>query len=573
MNRNTEQHFSANPVTLDMPRSRFVRDTGHKTTFSCGDIVPLLVDEILPGDTYNVDMSAVVRMSTPIYPVMDNAYMDTYWFFVPNRLVWQHWKEFMGENTTSKWEQTVEYTIPQLTAPAGGWEKGTIADYMGIPTKVPNISVSALPFRGLALIWNEWFRDQNLKDPAYVNLDDTNVQGSNGSTYQTDGQLGGKPFKAAKAADYFTKGLPAPQKGPSVAIPVAGEVPVVGNGNALGLWAPNASDVTRKAGALLNSVGDNYLRVAGQQWGAAGTVTTSSVSRHLGGDSTAYAMVGVDPDAEHSGLVAKFDQVTATTINELRQAFAVQRWYEQSARGGSRYRETIKAFFGVTSPDARMQVPEYLGGERVPINIDQVVQTSNAAMSGTSAATATIGTPQGTVAGFSHTAFRQNSFTKSFTEHGYIFCLGVIRTDHTYQQGIERMWSRKDKFDFYWPTFANLGEQAILNKEIYATGTAADDEVFAYQEAWAEYRYKPNRVSSAFRSNYAQPLDSWHYADYYTSQPILGSNWIDETTANVNRTIAVQDRLEDQFIGDFYFKMSCTRCMPVYSIPGLIDHH
>lgn len=560
MNRNTEQHFSLNPTNLEMPRSRFERSTNHKTTFNTGELIPLFVDEVLPGDTMKAKTAAAIRMSTPIFPVMDDAFFDTYWFFVPNRLVWEHWKEFMGENTTTKWEQTIEYEIPQIKAPSGGWAKGTIADYFGIPTKVNNISVNALPFRALALIWNEWFRDQNLKDPAMINLDDTTVTGSNGSNYQVDGQLGGKPFKVAKYADYFTKCLPAPQKGPAVMMPLGAEAPVKGNGNPLGLLA-STNSVNRGTPTYLYQNSSNLYRYANS-----GDIPTSaSTATKSGAEYTGAGWTGVSTDPEKSGLVADLSMATGATINQLRQAFAVQRWYEQSARGGSRYRETLKAFFGVTSPDSRMQVPEYLGGERIPINMDQVVQTS-----GDQGETST---PQGNVAAFSLTSFVQSNFTKSFTEHGYLFCVGAVRTMHTYQQGIERMWSRKDKFDFYWPTFSSIGEMAVLVKEVYATGTNTDEEVFGYQEAWADYRYKPSRVSGAFRSNYDQSLDSWHYADYYEHQPILGSTWIDETSDNVNRTIAVQDELEDQFIGDFYFKCENTRCMPVYSIPGLIDHH
>lgn len=537
-----------------MPRSKFKRPFDHKTTFNVGDLIPLLVDEVLPGDTYNVKMGAAVRMSTPIYPVFDNAYMDIYHFFVPSRLLWTHFREFMGENRESKWAQEVEYTIPQITAPKGGFSKGTIADYMGIPTKVENLSVNALPFRAYALIYNEWFRDQNLKDPCYINLDDTTRAGSNGDNYITDCQLGGMPAKAAKYADYFTKALPAPQKGESIIAPLgsgigkvyAGEEFKAGlNTNSL-IW----HDINTDEKPAFDNPGYTIIRGRGSSHGTTGLyINNSSFSSNT----------FIAP----SNLYAKLENNAGININELRQAFAIQRYYERLARGGSRYREIIKAFFGVTSPDSRMQIPEYLGGQRVTIGMQQVVQTS---------ATNTT-SPQGNTSAMSLTNFIDNGFTQSFTEHGYIMTLGVVRTEHTYQQGLERMWSRKDKFDFYWPVFANLGEMAVLNKEIYAQGNATDDEVFGYQEAWADYRYKNSRVSGAMRSNYAQPLDSWHYADYYKSQPFLSSSWIDETRENVNRTIAVQDELEDQMIGDFYFELETTRCMPVYSIPGLLDHH
>ncbi len=542
MQRNSNAHFAENPTFLDMPRSKFKRPFDHKTTFNVGDLIPLMVDEVLPGDTYNVKMGAAVRMSTPIYPVFDNAYMDIYHFFVPSRLLWTHFREFMGENRESKWAQEVEYTIPQITAPVGGFAKGTIADYMGIPTKVENLSVNALPFRAYALIYNEWFRDQNLKDPCYINFDDTTRAGSNGNNYITDCQLGGIPAKAAKYADYFTKALPAPQKGQSVLLPIYGKADIIG------VHAHEYPTLQEQS----NLIGKKLAFAQNLESGHPDTFLYNAE------DASSYTAFG-----KTIGLGIDLSKTTGATINELRQAFAIQRYYERLARGGSRYRELIKAFFGVTSPDSRMQIPEYLGGTRVTIGMQQVIQTSSTNTT----------SPQGNTSAMSLTNFVDNGFTQSFTEHGYIMTLGVVRTEHTYQQGLERMWSRKDKFDFYWPVFANLGEMAVLNKEIYAQGNATDEEVFGYQEAWADYRYKNSRVSGAMRSNYAQPLDSWHYADYYKSQPFLSSSWIDETRENVNRTIAVQDELEDQMIGDFYFELETTRCMPVYSIPGLLDHH
>lgn len=546
MNRNTELHFAENPTNIDMQRSKFVREMTHKTTFNAGDLIPIYVDDAMPGDTIQMDMASCIRMSTPIYPVMDNAYIDTYFFSVPERLVWNHWKEFMGENTTSKWEQEVEYQMPQIKAPAGGWAKGTIADYMGVPTKVENLSIRADYFRAYCLIWNEWFRDQNLKDPAHINLDDATVTGSNGSTYQTDAQLGGMPLKAAKYADYFTTALPEPQKGPDVLLPLGGDAPL-----------KFAKSNTEYNGQTLNE----QTELIGKQLGA---IIKENFDN--GNDLVAsFATTGTEKliAGHKSNLVADLSMAGAATVNQLRQAFAVQRWYEKAARAGTRYTETILAHFGVTSPDSRMQRPEYLGGKRWRVNIDQVLQTSSTNTT----------SPQGNTAAYSLTCDNSSLFTHSCTEHCIIMGLMVVRTDHTYQQGLARKFSRKSIFDFYWPTFANLGEQAILNKEIYAQGTEADDEVFGYQEAWAEYRYSPSRVSGAFRSNYAQPLDAWHYADYYTKQPILSSEWIDETRANINRTIAVQDELEDQFIGDILFKAEWTRPMPIYSIPGLIDHH
>lgn len=554
MNRNTNSHFSTNPVNIDIQRSKFLRPSQHKTTMNTGDLVPVYVDEVLPGDTMSMATSAAIRMSTPIYPVMDNASADFYYFFVPNRLVWEHWREFNGENRSTHWEQPTEYEIPQLKAPAGGWEKGTIADYMGIPTKIANLSINALPMRAYCLIWNEWFRDQNLKDPAMVNLDETTQTGSNGSEYVTDAQLGGKPLKVAKYHDYFTSALPEPQKGPDVMMPLGNMAPVAGNGDGLGI-----TDGTITGTWMDNHASGGLYQATWMdknKYGEVGTLGTAS-------GLTRLAYIGVTTDPKNSGLIADLSQATGATINQLRQAFAIQRLYEKDARGGTRYTEVIRAHFGVISPDGRQQRPEYLGGVSIPINMDQVLQTSGT----------TITSPQGNTAAYSLTNFAENMFTKSFTEHGYVIGLCAIRTQHTYQQGLERMWSRKKRFDFYWPSLANIGEQAILNKEIYAQGTATDDEAFGYQEAWADYRYKPSRVSGAFRSNYEQPLDSWHYADYYKTQPHLSSEWIDETRENMNRTIAVSDELEDQFIADFYFACDMTRPMPVYSIPGLLDHH
>lgn len=555
MSRETQAHFATNPTNIDISRSKFLRPSQHKTTFNTGDLIPIFIDEILPGDTVIMDMASIIRMSTPIYPVMDNAFCDIYYFYVPNRLVWEHWREFNGQNNTTFWEQTVEYQIPTTTAPSGGWAKGTIADYMGIPTQVENIEINSMPFRAYCLIYNEWFRDENLKQPANIDLGDSTGTGSNGNNYITDAQYGGMPCKAAKYPDYFTTALPEPQKGPDIYIPLGSTAPVTGVLGVLSHGLPNTTEhvvLNRMAG----TAGSTAVQITGQVQ----STTQSSRGIHYDIPDTWTPAGG---STWSNNLIADLSQATGATINQLRQAFAIQRLYEKDARGGTRYTEIIRSHFGVISPDARQQRPEYLGGSRFPINISQVIQQS---------ATDDV-TPQGNVAAYSMTGMSKHTFTKSFTEHGYIIGLAVVRTDHTYQQGIERMWSRKNRFDFYWPSLANIGEQAILNKEIYAQGTDIDEEAFGYQEAWAEYRYKPNRVSSAFRSNYQTTLDAWHYADYYTSQPILGSTWIDETRSNVNRTIAVQDQLEDQFIADFYFKETMVRPMPVYSIPGLIDHH
>lgn len=558
MNRNTESHFAVNPTRLDISRSTFDRSHSVKLSFNTGDLVPFFVDEVLPGDTFSIDTSRVVRMQSLLTPMMDNIYLDTYFFFVPNRLVWDHWKQFNGENTQSAWLPTTEYEIPQLTAPSGGWNIGTIADYMGIPTGVAGLSVNALPFRAYALICNEWFRDENLTDPLNIPTGDAVVAGVNTGAYITDVAKGGLPFKAAKYHDYFTSALPAPQKGPDVSIPVAAatNLPVV----------PLADRVDS---SLLT--GQLYHSTIFQDSGSSTNTAPLGFSRQTAsyGDQATF---GTNSTGGLSGPFPIIDNLwaiqagsaPAATINQLRLAFQIQKLYERDARGGTRYIEILKSHFGVTSPDARLQRPEYLGGNRMPININQVIQNS---------ATEATGTPQGNPTGLSLTTDVHSDFTRSFVEHGFVIGVMVARYDHTYQQGLERFWSRKDRFDYYWPVFANIGEQAILNKEIYAQGTDQDDEVFGYQEAWADYRYKPNRVCGEMRSSAPQSLDVWHLADDYEQLPQLSDAWIRENAETVDRVIAVSSRVSNQIFADIYIKNKTTRPMPLYSIPGLIDHH
>lgn len=566
MNRNTESHFATLP-RVDISRSTFDRSASLKTSFNVGQIVPFFIDEVLPGDTFDIKTSKVVRMPSLITPIMDNIYLDTYYFFVPNRLVWSHWKEFNGENTQSPWIPETEYEIPQLTAPTGGWSVGTIADYFGIPTGVPNLSVSALPFRAYALIMNEWFRDQNLSDPLSIPVDDATVQGVNTGTFVTDVAKGGIPYTAAKYHDYFTSCLPSPQKGPDVTI----EIGQLGNAPVL----PMASDIDAdkfSAGLHWRNLGStirNYssanalnLSVFPHQNVGSGAVYGSTTTGYTDSSSSALDAGG---NFVPSNLYAQFDNsVAVATINQLRLAFQVQKMYERDARGGTRYIEILKSHFGVTSPDARLQRPEYLGGNRLPITINQVLQQSG---------TLDAGTPQGTPTGQSLTTDVHGDFKKSFVEHGYIIGVMVARYDHTYQQGIERFWSRKSRFDFYWPVFANIGEQAVLNKEIYAQGSEKDEEVFGYQEAWADYRYKPNRVTGEMRSQHPQSLDVWHLADDYDSLPSLSDSWIREDSGTIDRVLAVSEKNSNQLFVDIYVQNRCTRPMPVYSIPGLIDHH
>lgn len=560
MNRNTESHFAVNPTRIDISRSTFDRSHSVKLTFDTGDLIPFFVDEVLPGDTFSIDTSRVVRMQSLLTPMMDNLYLDTYFFFVPNRLVWEHWKQFNGENTQSAWLPTTEYSIPQLTAPAGGWQIGSLADYFGIPTGVSGLSVNALPFRAYALICNEWFRDENLTDPINFSIGDATVVGTNGMDYIQDVPKGGKPFKAAKYHDYFTSCLPAPQKGPDVTIPVISgtEVPVITQDRMI------PSVTLQKPMIMMKNQTSN-----GQYAGFRSVFTSQpEVKGETGVEfDTLFGSIK-DTGYQPVNLFADFAGVgsPAATINQLRMAFQIQKLYERDARGGTRYIEILKSHFGVTSPDSRLQRPEYLGGNRVPININQIVQQSATGEEGSS-------TPQGTPVGLSLTTDTHSDFTHSFVEHGFVIGLIVARYDHTYQQGIERFWSRKDRFDFYWPVFANIGEQAVLNKEIYAQGTAQDDEVFGYQEAWADYRYKPNRVCGEMRSSAPQSLDVWHLADDYAQLPTLSDSWIREDGKTVDRVIAVSSRVSQQLFADIYIQNRTTRPMPLYSIPGLIDHH
>ena len=500
MNRNVESRFALNPTKIDMSRSRFNMSSSHKTTFNVGEIIPFYINEVLPGDTFNIKTSKVVRMPALITPMMDNIYLDTYYFFVPNRLVWDHWKEFMGENSQSAWIPTVEYTVPQVTAPDNGFSTNSIADYFGIPVGKSNFSVSALPFRAYARIIDEWFRDENLDDPIYYPTGDADVAGDDNTTVL---YKGGWPYFAAKYHDYFTSCLPSPQKGPDVSIPFArtGDWPVVTKAD---IVDADFQTFTSHYGSSSNNIWPlqfakgnkaNYSGVNNPFSMAApsGSLTNASPSLDSvgvkdpasSGPSTGYWAAPVNLWA-----IPQVDNFVAT-INQLRLAFQIQKLYERDARGGTRYIEILKSHFGVTSPDSRLQRSEYLGGNRIPIRINQVVQNSET----------TSTSPQGNVSGMSLTTDNHSDFTRSFTEHGFVIGLMVARYDHTYQQGIERFWSRRDRFDYYWPVFANIGEQAVLNKEIYVSGDAeTDNEVFGYNEAWADYRYKPNRVSGLMRS-------------------------------------------------------------------------
>lgn len=557
-NRNSESRFAQVPQA-NIQRARFKRDYSNITTINEGDLVPIYVDEVLPGDTVSLNQNSLIRMSTPLYPVMDNAYCDFYYFFVPNRLLWEHWQNLMGQNDSTYWAEKTEYSVPQTTAPSGGWAAGTIADYMGIPTKVQGIKVNSLPLRAYARIWNEWFRDENLQQPVVQDTDDADNTGSNTGTELTDAQNGGLPLKVGKRHDYFTSCLPAPQKGEAAGIPIDLGPMYVTTGD------PSGRSQTANYPLIMRNTNGGTPGGNGSNTGTAAMFASE-------GDRVPYpgmVMQTSSPNLNgavinNSGvfpinLLAETSNEISITINELRQAIALQHILEADARGGTRYVELLAHEFGVTSPDSRLQRSEYIGGSCVPININQVIQTS--ATDSTS--------PQGNTAAYSMTTSRDKMIKYSAVEHGYIIGLACIRVDHSYQQGLSRMWTRKGRFDFYHPMLANLSEQAVLNQEIYAQGNSQDTEVFGYQEAWADYRYHPNIVTGEMRSNYAQPLDAWHYADYYEELPMLSSTWIQEGTENIDRTLAVQAETSHQFIADFYFDQTWTRPLPIYSVPGL----
>lgn len=550
--------FTVAPQNLDIGRSIFDRNHSVKFSFNVGDLVPFYVDEILPGDTFSVNTSKVVRVQPLVTPVMDNLYLDTYYFFVPNRLVWTHWKNFMGESDLA-WTPQVEYSIPKITIPSGGFDCGTIADYMGIPIgRGAGVKVNALPFRAYALICSEWFRDTALCDPFDVYLGDNDKTGSNGADYLTDCSLGGKPFKVAKYQDYFTSCLPAPQRTANpVTLPLGEKAPVMAS-----ITAPFSRHDAVEPLTFKYQSGDSwtdYVPGTGNVVSLGIGATGKSISKNT---DTSTFLYNVAPD----NLWADLSNATAASVNDLRFAFAMQKYYEKLARSGDRYISTIKSFFGVDSPDARLQRPEYLGGNRLPLNVAQVENVTN---------TSTNIEPIGSVAGLSVTGESNSDFTQSFTEHGYIIGVCAVRYHHTYQQGLEPHWLRSTLFDFYNPTFANIGEQPVKKACLYLDTPQAgtNDLVFGYQEAWAEYRFKPNRVASELRSDYSTSLDVWHFADDYNAAPSLSNSWMFENKSNVDRTLAVTSAVSNQLIADFYIECHASRPMPLYSIPGLIDHN
>lgn len=511
--------FSRAPQA-NIPRSSFNRSHGYKTTFDAGYLIPVLVDEALPGDTFNLKMTAFARMSTPIFPIMDNLWLDSFFFFVPNRLLWTNWEKFNGAQDNPA--DSTTYILPTITSGVGGYAAGSIYDYMGLPTGVASVTTNSLPLRAYNLIWNEWFRDENLQNSVVKNT-------GNGPDATTDYAL----LQRGKRHDYFTSCLPWPQKGTAVSLPLGTSAPVI----------TNATVPTVTGGSVTNA---NLV---------VNNATLSRIDVAGGSSSTGNMIWG-----NNSGLIADLSTATAATINQLRQAFQIQRMYERDARGGTRYVEIILSHFGVQAPDFRLQRPEYIGGGSVAVNINPVAQTSGTPASGT---------PQGNLAAFGTATVNGHGFTKSFVEHGIILGIVCVRADLSYQQGTNRMWYRSTRFDYYWPALSHLGEQPVYNREIYTQGNSNDTNVFGYQEAYAEYRYKPSVITGLFRTAAAGTLDSWHLAQNFGSLPTLNSTFIVEAPP-MSRVKAVTS--EPDFLLDVYYSYKCARPMPVYGVPGLIDH-
>lgn len=580
INRNVESHFAQLPAA-EIQRSTFDRSCSYKTSFSVGDLIPFYVDEVLPGDTFNISTAKVVRSQTMLTPIMDNIFLDTYYFFVPNRLVWKHWREFCGENRDGAWAPQVEYTIPTIASPKGGFASGTIADYMGLPVGVEwkatdALAPSALPFRAYALICNEFFRDENLTDPLLISLDDANQTGSNGGDYANDVANGGKPFRAARMHDYFSSCLPAAQKGSPVGIPV--DVPGFSGGTfPVGTVSSTAypSGFSARYPMVFRLSNPQSVNVADGIANDPLNMSDSKVALRIGGSDVVNnqyfsGIVSADnsnwlyPTNLATQIPASGDPGTVSfSVNELRLAFAYQRFLESLARNGSRYTELLLGLFGVRSPDARLQRPEYLGGNRVPISVSEVTNSAQSAQD-----------YLGDLGAKSNTGDVNHDFIKSFTEHGYLIGVMVARYDHSYSQGLQRFWTRKKFTDFYNPKFAHLGETGVYQCEIMATPQNLNDpnKVFGFQEIWADYRYKPNMVTGEMRPGVQNSLAHWHLADNYASVPTLSDGWIREDKANVDRVLAVQSNVANQFWCDIYISNQCTRPMPMYSVPGLLDH-
>ena len=558
MNRNNERHFNQIPE-MKASRTRFNRDQTILTTFDSGKLIPFYVDEVLPGDTFNVNTSAIIRMTTPKYPVMDDAFIDFYYFYCPNRILWDDFKYFMGEVEEKPWMPTKAYKVPQLkingTKDNPAPKEKSILDYMGIPTKIEkSFSVNALPIRAYVKIWNEFFRDENVDNAAIIETSSKDMYYDKSETETgvqkalNDAINGESLLPVNKFHDYFTSCQPYPQRGPEVTLPMTGNAPVrLGSTKGEYLNTPGMIEMIVGASSASNVSGSLTY---GNSTGAPGEKKTMSFT----GRERATGEQGTG-----GWMFADLESVTATTINDLRKAVAVQQYYEALARGGSRYREQVQALWDVVISDKTVQVPEYLGGGRYHVNMNQIVQTSGQQ--------GNTDTPIGETGAMSVTPVNESSFTKSFEEHGFVIGVCCVRHNHSYQQGLERFWSRTDRLDYYVPQFANLGEQPVKKKEIMLTGETSDEETFGYQEAWADYRMKPNRVSGLMRSNATGTLDFWHYADRYSTVPTLSQEWMAEGKEEIARTLIVQD--EPQFFGAIRVANKTTRRMPLYSVPGL----
>lgn len=535
-NRSVDLHQFAMIPSADIPRSSFKIQKTHKTTFDAGYLVPVYVDEVLPGDTFNLRMTAFARLATPLFPIMDNMHLDSFFFFVPNRLIWSHWEEFMGQQANPS--DSISYLVPQQVSPVGGYAVGSLQDYMGLPTVGQvgagnTVSHCAFFTRAYNLIYNDWFRDENLQNSVVVDTGD-GPDASPATNYTL--------LRRGKRHDYFTSALPWPQKGTSVTLPLGTSAPVVSSG-ASPVFQPVTGTAFTNGTLYFDNAGNKFTAQNGAGPGANTAVKFGSVT----------------------GLYADLSQATAATVNQLRQSFQIQKLLERDARGGTRYTEIVRAHFGVISPDARLQRPEYLGGGTTSISVNPIAQTSGTGASGTSA-------PLGNLAAMGTALAHGHGFTQSFTEHGVIIGLVSVRADLTYQQGLRRMWSRSTRYDFYFPAFAMLGEQAVLNKEIYCDGSANDANVFGYQERWAEYRYNPSQISGLFKSTSAGTIDAWHLAQKFTSLPTLNTTFIQDNPP-VSRVVAVGASANgQQFLLDTFFDIKAVRPLPMYSVPGLIDH-